>query len=336
MVIAGSTAIKHWIPSFREPFDTDIIISVDDNITTRNDIIRLPQNIIDILPVENDYLTLDGVFTLKSSHLGWDIKWNKHKNDVLFLKQHGCQIIPSLYEKLVDFWKKEHKNKPYLSLYKTKQEFFDDYVPHFYDHDYLHDLIAYPNVPVYTKCLQENQEVAICTQKFNNLCNEEQLKMFKEEMCVIALERWIVNKKIKNTISLFKAYKLAFHKTVTSLTKNWACDFIIKNIDYYNLFDKSMFVHALYCLPQKHIISDSLNIIDILVANGINVEKQRFLLDNISQFVHKRVNDTTIILQFKNDTYYQLEYDLIDDYVYENNTLCYKVIPTTKTVTKYM
>ncbi|MCB1712120.1 MAG: hypothetical protein KDH96_06495 [Candidatus Riesia sp.] len=336
MVIAGSTAIKHWIPSFREPFDTDIIISVDDDITTRNDIIRLPQNIIDILPVENDYLTLDGVFTLKCSHMGWDIKWNKHKKDVLFLKQYGCQIIPSLYKQLVNFWKTEHKNKPYLSLYKTKQEFFDDYVPHFYDHDYLHELVAYPNIPIYTKCLKDNEEVAICIHKFNNLCIEEQLKMFKEEICVIALERWIVNEQIKNPVSLFKAYKLALHKTITSLTKNWACDFIIQNIDYYELFDKNMFVYALSRLPQKDIITNSVNILNIMLKNGLEIDNKVFLFDNIKKHIHERLDDNTIVLKFKHNTFYMLEYDSLDKiYVNENNTLCYEVHPVKKLVTTF-
>lgn len=330
MIFTGSSAIKHWIPSFRTPQDKDIILVSGESKPDGYDAIYLPQDIVSKLPTEGEFLTLDAILTLKMSHMGWDIKWNKHKNDVIFLKNNGAKVIEELYKKLVEFWKQEHKNKPYLSLYKTKAEFFDDYVPHVYDHDYLHELISCPRVPIYTKCLGENQQVALDYEKFKQLPLHEQLLMFREEMCVIALERWIVNDKLTNQISLFKAYKLALHKTTTALTKNWACDFIINNIEYYNIFQRHVFEYALKTLPFSHILTST---VDIVLWFSCGHHKIPF--DVLSNFIIKQISDDMVILQIDNK-FYQLEYDIVDGFLHDNNCMCYEVKPVQKTITTYI
>lgn len=331
MLITGSTAIKHWIPSFRSPTDKDVIVPLGTITSKGIDAIQLPLDIIKQIPNKDGYLTMDALVTLKMSHMGWDIKWNKHKKDVIFLKKNGANVIPELYNDLVTFWKTEHQNKPYLSLYKTKAEFFDDYVPHVYDHDYLHELIAHPNVPIYTKCLGINQQVAIDHEKFLSLPRNEQLLMFREEICVIALERWIVNDKLSQPVSLYYAYKFALHKTVTALTKNWACDFIINNIEHYDIFNKNIFEHALTKLPFRHLLELHVNLGSILPCADNNVVS----FNMVTPFIHQVVSENKLILCI-NEKYYQLEYDKCDDLLYDNNCLCYEVRPVIKTVIKYV
>lgn len=245
MIIIGSTAIKYWIPTFREPSDLDIMwIKPINNADTS----IVPDDILKLIPTSHSYATLDAIYTIKCSHLGWDIKWQKHKSDVLFLKKYGCKLLQPLYDALVAHWKVEHLNKPYLSLYKTKDKFFDDYVVHEYDHDYLHELIAYPNRPLYESCLQDGQQVALDHNKFLLLDKEKQIRMFMEEICVISLERWFLNPKCK--LNLVQCYHLALHKTVTALTKNWACDFIIHNIELLIKPDKAIYNHVLNTLKE--------------------------------------------------------------------------------------
>ena len=254
-IVIGSSAIQHWLPSFREPADIDIAsrskIEGYDCILMSDHILKHIPNVF----VEWGYgsyavATLDAVYTIKMSHLPYDVKWLKHKQDVLFLKARGCKIIEPLYTMLCNYWKETNGDKPFLSLYKKKTDFFDDYVTKVYNHDWLHEVVAHPNKPVYTLCLKDGEEVAIDKAKFDALPVAQQLRMFREEICVISIERWLVNPKCCGKYSWFQAYFLALHKTVTALTKDWASRFIVENIDYYNVPDFEYFRYALQTLKE--------------------------------------------------------------------------------------
>lgn len=259
MIIIGSAAIRYWIPSFREPKDYDVFSTKK---VEGYDCIIVPNDVINFIPFEfprdnytgYGYATLDAVYTIKCSHLGWDIKWSKHKSDVLYLKAIGCKLIPDLYEALVKHWRKVNGNKEHLSLYKKKTDFFNDYVPYVYDHDYIHDLVAYPNKPVYTLCLKDGEDVAVEKEKFFSLPLEQQLRMFREEISVIAAERWLIPPKICGKYSILQAYTLALHKTVVDLTKNWATDFLIEHLDYFVKPDLTYFKHLFETIKEGKII----------------------------------------------------------------------------------
>lgn len=257
-IIIGSCAIKRSISSFREPRDTDILCTERIN---GYDCIVVPKRIIDlcVLQVGTNYADIDTVYTIKCSHLGWDLKWSKHKNDALYLKAQGCKLIEPLYSELVAYWKETNGNKPHLSLYKKKGDFFNDFVTYVYDHDYLHELVAYPNKPIYTKCLKENETVAIDKCKFDRLSFDEQIRMFKEEITVIASERWLIPPKVCGKYSWMEAYSLALHKTVTRLTKNWACDFIIQHLEYFVKPEKVMFQEILKLREGEKIMAKQLS-----------------------------------------------------------------------------
>lgn len=251
-IIIGSTAIARQIPEFREPKDWDYMWYES---ITGVDTIVVPKIILEQIPHGGDYVaTLSAVYTIKCSHLGWDIKWHKHKRDVLYLKSIGCELIEPLYESLVGYWKDVNGNKPYLNMYKKKDDFFNDHVQYIYDHDYLHELVALPNKPVYTECLQEGQEVFIDQSRFNKLSTDVQLKMFKEEITVIAMERWLIPPRVIGRYTWTEAYHLALHKTVVSLTKNWATDFLVRNLDYFIKPDFKFFKNALNTLKEGKII----------------------------------------------------------------------------------
>lgn len=242
-IFIGSKAIKYWLPEFREPKDIDVVATELCYLTW--DTIVLPQEIINLIPCVNHHATLDAVYTIKMSHLAWDIKWNKHKQDCLYLKSKGCELIQPLYEMLIEYWPKVHGNKPYLSLYQKKDDFFNDHVPYVYEHDYLHELVAHPNQPIYNMCLKDGESVAIDKEKFFNMAKEQQLRMFKEEVVVIAAERWLINPKVSGKYTWMEAYNLALHKTITQLTKGWASCFMIENLEYYVVPEWKYFEHLL-------------------------------------------------------------------------------------------
>lgn len=230
VVVVGTEALEAHGIHLREPSDIDIFSDVP---CRKWDIIIMPKKVLRLIPEIDGYATPDAVYTIKCSHLGWDIKWDKHKNDVLKLKKLGCKLIPGLYRVLVEYWRKTNGDKEHLSLYKTKKDFFNDAVPYVYDHDYLHKVVAFPNNPVYTLCLKDGQDIAIDKDKFKLLPIEQQLRMFKEEIVVIAAERWLINPKCQGKYHWLKAYNFAVHKIITSLTKGWATDFMIEHLEYF-------------------------------------------------------------------------------------------------------
>lgn len=230
-ILVGSKAAKIHIPTFREGNDVDYwslekLWNCDSSI--------IPKEIIPLF--EHDSLvnrcaTLNDLLTIKLSHLPYDILWKKHLNDYLVFKKHGAQINRALYVALQQHWENVHGNKSFLSLYRTKDNFFDDYVEKEQEHDYLHELVAYPDKPVYSRCLQEGQEVMIDWDKFLAMPFEQQVKMFREEINVIATERWLLPTKDSGKITFREAYSKSLHKTVTALTKGKASRFLCENIE---------------------------------------------------------------------------------------------------------
>ena len=230
-ILVGSKAAKIHIPSFREGNDVDYwslekLWNCDSSI--------IPKEIVPLF--EHDSLvnrcaTLNDLLTIKLSHLPYDILWKKHLNDYLVFKKHGAQINQALYVALQQHWENVHGNKSFLSLYRTKYNFFDDYVEKEQEHDYLHELIAYPDKPVYSRCLQDGQEVMIDWDKFLAMPFEQQVKMFREEINVIAAERWLIPTKDSGKITFREAYSKSLHKTVTALTKGKASRFLCENIE---------------------------------------------------------------------------------------------------------
>lgn len=235
-IIIGSKAANSHIKTFRHGNDLDIWTSETLPQKKGIDSVVMSQNILDAFETaskETGIATLNDLLTIKLSHLPYDIFWHKHRNDYLVFKKHGGRINEPLYNLLKAHWKDVHNNKPYLSLYRTKDSFFDDFVKKEFDHDYLHELVAYPNEPVYKSCLKDGQEVAIDHNKFLSLHFDQQVKMFREEVNVIMCERWLIPTREKGTILFNDAYSRSVHKTVTALTKGWASYFMCENIELF-------------------------------------------------------------------------------------------------------
>lgn len=247
MIIVGSYALALNNNETRG-FDSDIdLIGIypDKIPNSEFDYINVSEEVLKELNKHLTFrgtLTNDALLTLKMSHFMFDIKWEKTKRHIIEMLLAGYKVIPELYHVLKGYWETVHGTKDFLSLNKTKDEFFDDFVDYIYDHDELHEMVAYPNEPVYKGVLKENEEVLIDRDKFDNLPFESKIKMFFEEITVIAIERYLTNQRVTGKITYLEAFNYALKKTIQSLTKNWATDFIIFNlIEFqpdFNLFER--------------------------------------------------------------------------------------------------
>lgn len=244
MFIIGSQAAAHWGIARRTPVDVDYLYTCGEERPS-GDSHAIPQEVYKLFSPVDGYITPGELLTLKASHLPWDVHWWKTLQDVLYYKGRGYSIDTVLYGSLVKYWERVHGKKEHLSLAQSSDSFFNDYVYYPVDHDELHKVVAGKAPPTYTKCLVDGASVEIDRTKFNKLPFAEKVSLFKEEVTVIALERYLLNP-YNPVICMVRAYQLALHKTVTSLTKGWASDFMALNIEHFIHPDKSMFYNAIH------------------------------------------------------------------------------------------
>lgn len=252
MLIIGSSAAYYQGLTSSYPKDLDTFYDILKPSCRGEDYHEIPANIYRMLEQNSSegFIHPNDLYTLKCSHLQWDIKWEKTKRDILLYKSKGCTLNNTLYKMLVQHWIKEHGDKSFLSLAKDKEGFFQDNVKYVYDHDYLHEVCAEGlglSEPTYKKCLKDGEQVLIDNSKFANLPIEGQVSMFRQEIAVIAFERWIIHGKI----SWFKAHSMSLKKTITNLTKNSSSDFLVKNLEMFVKPDYTYYSNLLELTKEK-------------------------------------------------------------------------------------
>jgi hypothetical protein len=221
MIIIGSTALKYHFPDYpKEPKDLDVLIRrMEDPVTTTNGR-RIESYINPILtdelsnpPFVIEYIGKDELYTLKISHMFWDIKWEKHMFHIQFMREKGCKLIGKLFYKLYNYWKEIHGENHRSDLTMNSSQFFDNQLKT-YDHDVLHEKLN-PS-PVYKKILKDGSEVEPDEQKFNNISFQDKLALVREEVMVMAYERlqgrgyreaytWMLKKFIMNHAPIWEA-----------------------------------------------------------------------------------------------------------------------------------
>lgn len=223
-VIIGSVAIKHWYPNFKRiPKDIDYAVNVP-SLKNTKDIEYLYNPIIANYYCDLKYLPPNELYTLKISHMFWDIHWDKHLFDIQWLKEYGkCEILLDLFYELYDYWNKYHSKNKRSDLKMTANQFFDNAVKCNYDHDYLHTLIKNP--PTYTKILKDNAEVEVDQNKFLKLDFKEKCDLVREEIYVMAWER-MPNRYFTH------AYNTMLKKFIISHAPIWEALFILDNFKH--------------------------------------------------------------------------------------------------------
>jgi hypothetical protein len=127
----------------------------------------------------------DDIYTLKVSHLFWDISWDKHMFDVVFLTKKGCKLDVGLFEELYEHWKTVHGPNKRTDYSMSGKDFFNNGLTKGYDHEQLHRIIN-PS-PTYLKVLVG--EVQVSEEKFCALTHKEKVALTVEEAMVMAFER---------------------------------------------------------------------------------------------------------------------------------------------------
>jgi len=227
MILIGSSAIKYWYPDFpREPKDKDYAVEKEIKGSSR-DIEYLVNPILfkywEYNTGESNIAPPDMLYTLKMSHMFWDINWSKHLYDIQWLKERECKVIEPLFYDLYDYWNKFHSKNKRSDLKMTSSEFFNNAVKCEFDHDWLHTLIN--PIPTFNKILVDGAEVEVSEEKFNNLSFEEKCDLVQEEIYVMAWER------MPNRDYRF-SYETMMKKFIISHAPLWEAIFILDNYKY--------------------------------------------------------------------------------------------------------
>jgi hypothetical protein len=234
--------MKQWFPDAREPggdwdyqsgrpLEEDWYGSPRDDVFVDYRLLSWPWKAI---------ATPDELYTLKISHSFWEINgprdWDKHAADIVFLSRKGARFIRELYDIVLPIWKERYRRNP-TNLNQSADKFFDDAVVRKYDHDSLHESIAYGERPLFESLLREGSDVAVEWAKFTAMDHATQIRTVREEVYATALERILIPQNYQSSPGA--AYRWALRRTATSLFKGeWAL-FLLLNLDELGMPDCS-------------------------------------------------------------------------------------------------
>lgn len=303
MLVVGSKALKYRFPHIdRDPADVDVIAFLCDvetltkdlrprevvegpgivalkGIANRNEVFDTPN--VEVLLADDSkalrmYLTYQSLqmgdelfaspeilYSLKSSHINFPVKFTKHIWDFLLLDSHfkgvdvlsevtlnnrretevrlGGQRTPRLNQSVKDFFG-QSKNK----------------VRSYFIHDDMHRAVAHHNEPLYLR-MQVDRDMARCERNlWEAFSHEDKCKCVLEEAYVIALERKILPALHEDSPTWHtpsEALEWALMRICTNLTSGWFRDFATRNYGHIRQMASESYVDEFLAKVQDGHIS---------------------------------------------------------------------------------
>lgn len=263
-LLIGSRALAHWEPSLKlkPTADWDVItdlnisgVEIHDPYTTLNYVMAqyATLQVVDFNGIPLQVVSPIGLAIIKRSHLHREFNFDKHIAQYHFHLVQYRRFFTADDEVILKNRTEATKREFFVQhprLNVAVPEFFDDAVPKVYEHDYLHELMAYQDKPLYTR-LQEDSSRAWCSRDlWDGLTHEERVLCVAEEVQVIALERFLIPRDWNYVPRA--AYIKALHKVCTTLTSGYFRDFAIDNYPEVMLkFDRQRLIDVRSELKQS-------------------------------------------------------------------------------------
>ena len=272
-MLVGSRAIAHWNPGFKIRINSDWdIIGSSGSYSEQvfRDILSIPKEdriewhhpshlnnavLIDMFNVYEDQVCSPcGLAIMYRSHLhrdhNWDAHITKYHKFILPLLENDLHLNDPILLERIKLTKKTYpQGNP--NLMQSNEMFFDDPVKKVYDHDFLHELYAYEDRPMFEKLKHKGEEgQAWCAKDlWQQLSQLQKLQCVAEETYVIATERFMVPNGWNYPTK--KAFYFALKKVCTTLTNGWFRDFAIDNFpQVFELFDNGKFDNVQFLLSK--------------------------------------------------------------------------------------
>jgi hypothetical protein len=254
-ILIGSRALNYWIPTHEISPDTDWDIITtkkidgaechDPYLLNNDDVYRYttPEDTIIFNGEVLHVVSLKGLSLIKRSHLHRDLGFQKHITHFhryLYSQKYGYtqddfDFLATRKEMTI-----ERFPQPQPNLNQSVDTFFVDAVVKKYKHDYLHELFAFEDAPLYTK-LQRDPSSAWCHKDlWDELSVYQKIYCCAEEVYVIAAERFLIPNDWQFQTKL--AYMKALQKVCTTLCSGWFRDFALDNYPtIIEIYDKQKF-----------------------------------------------------------------------------------------------
>lgn len=232
-ILVGSEALRKYIDLDRKYKDTDYFANVPVHVMeSMEEIETFTHPLLESWFGDQDRVaTLNELYTIKISHIFWDLKgsdWNKHCYDIMLMARIRAELDMGLYNVLYKIWEEKHGKKK-ANLNALPEDFFNKSVKRVYEHDSIHDSVAYGEKPMYLSILREGHQVAVDMAKWEALSLEDKFKTVREEVYATALERQLIPSEYR--ASPRAAYHWALKKTITSFSKGWFPLFIVTHLE---------------------------------------------------------------------------------------------------------
>jgi hypothetical protein len=238
-ILIGSRALAYWCPDFKLKDNADWDVISDEPIggTEWHDPDLLNNHAFERYATKDKVnhngqilyvMDMFGLAIIKRSHLWRDLSFQKHitmyHKYLVWATQLWTDTDRQLLKDRVLMTRITYpQGNP--NLMQSKDAFFDDAVTKKYDHDHLHELVAYYDKPLYTRLLRD-PALAWCEKsEWFKLHHEDKIKCIAEEAHVIAIERFMVPNSWKYPSKL--AYIKAVDKVCTTLCSGWFRDYAI-------------------------------------------------------------------------------------------------------------
>jgi hypothetical protein len=195
---------------------------------------RLDNATFSILGMEVQLPSIETLFLIKRAHVNIPVHYAKTMLDIIAMTPRLGAFSPSQH----DFYKLRKKecrerydlHRQRFSLSVSNDTFFavSDHV-RVYVHDDLHDVLAFEsNAPLYKRCKKDLEKAKIDVDLFEELSDENKLRMVQEEFMVIGIERFFMQDRSlqKNSV-----YQQGMHKTIRDLFVGYFQDFCIDHIN---------------------------------------------------------------------------------------------------------
>lgn len=236
-MIIGSVALKHWFPDARHPVDIDFLTPHSVTVSTSKFIVEtqwheLPEWQLAMEIIERDssskvFADPNILLTLKLAHAYWNIHHAKTLFDIHFLQQRGAVVNEELHSALVAVWKQVHGKSP-TNLNKTMADFFNDAVVRTFDHEWVHEQIAFSDRPHHERLRPDMSLVWCDKRRFDDFTDEERLETALEEIMVTAIERFNLTPESKLP-QIMRAMTVSHRKLCTTMASGWFARYNIEH-----------------------------------------------------------------------------------------------------------
>lgn len=253
-VITGSTAAKHWFPDWREPKDIDLLTPA--TVTTSDQQVlyidakwhRLAETLIE-RSTNRTFLDANLLFTLKVSHAYWNIHWDKTMHDIWQFQERGCLLDLDLHDDLVRLWTEVHGAKK-VNLMQGTDTFWQDAVKRRYDHEWLHEQVAFHGRPLHERVRRNPTSVWVSRDLFDDLPLDLKYDLILEEVLVTAIERFNLTA-ASSKVERLRAVTHAHRLLCTSMTKGWFAQQVVLSTYHLLVTQRPRWYNHLHLVLQR-------------------------------------------------------------------------------------